>query len=157
MLIFTPKPSLSLYRHAPRCFVYQHVSPSCVPYSFVGQVVTLRPIGNRPVASGVENPLSQITDAKRHYPKRNPRKNTPIASGFVTSFVKQRTGKSAMMPTIGCSATRCRSEQRREREGAISDRPQNHRPRPTSRKIQAQYANNPANRQVSGLELTSST
>jgi len=45
--------------------------------------------------------MSQIAAARRHYPKRNPGKNAPIASGFVTSFVKHRMGKSAMMPTIG--------------------------------------------------------
>jgi hypothetical protein len=72
----------------------------------VGQVGNLRRIGNPPVATPIETPtaekpLSQTAYAKRHYPKRNPGKNTPIANGFVTCFVKHRTGKPAMMPTIG--------------------------------------------------------
>jgi hypothetical protein len=45
-------------------------------------------------------PLSQITPAKRHHPKRSSGKNTPIVSAFVTCFVKHRTGKSPMMPVL---------------------------------------------------------
>jgi hypothetical protein len=109
MLMCAPKPSLSLYR-----LLSIHSSarrgdpvPQQAGYrTHVGQVVNLRRIGNPPVPTPIETPipekpLSQITTAKRHYPNRNPGKNTPIASSFIIWFVKHRTGKSAMMSTIG--------------------------------------------------------
>jgi len=107
-------------------------------------------------------PLSQTADAKRCYPKRNPGKDTPIASGFVACSVKRRTGKSAMMPTIdGCDtvlngAATVRERSPREHEftapGQLAERCT---PKPAAQNLPA-YAL-AAGKNANGRKLTSST